>query len=192
MEEFNKARMRRDYLVEVGKVIRENRNKKNISQEKLALYLEVDRSTISKYESGSTDMPVSNLPLISYYCNFSMSEFIRTKDAERVINVLDESIRYGYPKPCKDVVQFPTTQSEPKKGSAYTREEVTEYLMLEENEVKREALNTIADILPLAQKDHSGRISRILKATVDFVLYDEDAAKCKKLQGYLKNVSEDI
>lgn len=192
MDEFDKARIRKEFLIEIGYTIRKNRIKNRISQEDLSVYLGVDRSSISKYENGKMDMPVSNLPLISHYCKFSMAEFVKTQDSKRLMSALEESIRYGYPKPCKDVVQFPTSQLKPKKRNAYTREEVTEYLMQEENEVKREALNAIADILPLAKKDLSGRISYILKATVDFVLYDEDAAKCKKLQGYLKNVSEDI
>ena len=192
MDELDKARIRKEFLIEVGYTIRKNRIKNRISQEDLAAYLGVDRSSISKYENGKMDMPVSNLPLISQHCDFSITEFVKKKDTDLLMDVLDKSIYRGYPLAHKDVVQFPATQAKPKKRNAYTREEVAEYLMLEENRLKREALSITADILPLAKEDFSGRLDHILKATVDFVLYDVDSAKNKKLQGYLKNVSDNI
>jgi len=89
MDRFNKERMRNEFLIEVGNTIKNNRNKKKISQEKLAIYLEVDRSSISKYENGRMDMPVSNLPLISHYCDFPISDFVRASRVKASVSQLD-------------------------------------------------------------------------------------------------------
>lgn len=63
------------YKKATGDVIRKHRRKHNISQEQLAYSIGVNKSTISRYENGSMDIPASILPIISRECNFSPSEY---------------------------------------------------------------------------------------------------------------------
>lgn len=63
------------YKKATGAVIRKHRKKHNISQEQLAYSIGVNKSTISRYENGSMDIPASVLPIISKECSFSPSEY---------------------------------------------------------------------------------------------------------------------
>ena len=69
------ARIKEHFLTYLGNFIKTKRNKKNISQVTLANCLNITDSALSKYESGTRDMPVSYLPLISTYCDFSLTEY---------------------------------------------------------------------------------------------------------------------
>ena len=71
----DEIRMKERFLTYLGNFIKTKRNKKNISQVTLADCLHITDSALSKYEAGTRDMPVSYLPLISTYCNFSIAEY---------------------------------------------------------------------------------------------------------------------
>lgn len=77
-------------LIEVGDVIRRKRRKSGLTQEVLADALGVTKATISKYEHGKIDLPVSQLPAISDVCNFRLSDYIsaevKAKDAVEILN----------------------------------------------------------------------------------------------------------
>ena len=64
-----------DFLRKLGNKVRQKREKKNISQKELADFLHIDRSVLSKYENGQTDMVVSKLPMISLYCDFPLKDY---------------------------------------------------------------------------------------------------------------------
>lgn len=66
---------RDQYKIATGNVIKKHRKKHNISQDQLAYFIGVNKSTISRYENGSMDIPASNLPLICKECSFSPSEY---------------------------------------------------------------------------------------------------------------------
>ncbi|MGN0321360.1 MAG: helix-turn-helix transcriptional regulator [Lachnospira sp.] len=70
-------KLSKDFLNMIGKVIHKNRTKHNISQKELAECLEVSESSISNYENGNQDMPVTKLPLISTYCGFNLNEYFQ-------------------------------------------------------------------------------------------------------------------
>lgn len=73
---MTKEEMKRDFLISIGKVIRRKREVKNITQQELSEFLEVSKSTVSRYESGTFDMPVTTLPLISSYCGFPITDYV--------------------------------------------------------------------------------------------------------------------
>jgi transcriptional regulator with XRE-family HTH domain len=77
-------RLSYDFLNMIGKVIFKNRAKHNISQKELAECLDVSESSISNYENGNQDMPVSRLPLISTYCDFDITEYFQPETVNYV------------------------------------------------------------------------------------------------------------
>uniref|UniRef100_UPI004057C6EB helix-turn-helix domain-containing protein n=1 Tax=Acetatifactor sp. TaxID=1872090 RepID=UPI004057C6EB len=88
---MTKEQIKKDFLVSIGSVIKKKREKKNISQQELGEYLNVSKSTISRYESGSFDMPATTLPLISSYCDFPLSDYVydeKVKTATRNFEML--------------------------------------------------------------------------------------------------------
>ena len=64
------------FLTSIGSIIRKNRLKKNISQEELSNFIDVNQGTLSRYEQGTQDINASLLPVISVYCDFPMKEYI--------------------------------------------------------------------------------------------------------------------
>lgn len=72
---MTKKEIQKDFLLSLGSVIKKKREKKNITQQELSEFLEVSKSTVSRYESGKTDMPVTTLPLIGYYCGFALNDY---------------------------------------------------------------------------------------------------------------------
>ncbi len=73
---MTKDRLKADFLVSIGNVIKRKRVKKNISQKELGAFLGLDKSIISRYEQGKVDMPVSNLLFISTYCEFPLTDYV--------------------------------------------------------------------------------------------------------------------
>ena len=57
-------------LKSVGKRLRKNRKSSHYSQEEVASYLNVNHATISRYENGIIDIPVSALLRIGDLCGF--------------------------------------------------------------------------------------------------------------------------
>ena len=71
---------RRIYCRQYGNVIKRKRKAKNISQQELAKRLKLSKSTISKYENGTLDMPSSLLPVISEVCGFQFASYMEDHD----------------------------------------------------------------------------------------------------------------
>lgn len=63
--------------VKIGRIIRKHRKHKNISQTELGDQIGVAHTTISRYETGKLDVPISCLPQISSFCDFSTGEYIQ-------------------------------------------------------------------------------------------------------------------
>ncbi len=191
MDANDKQQIRSEFLIDIGKTVKKRRARKNISQAELAEYLEVERSTISRYETGVTDMPVSNLPLISAYCKFPISDFLQTSDIELLMKALDKSIMYAYPRVEKNAIDYSVSGYFDKVSKeTILREEMKEYLMQDKNEVKRETLSFMINFFPLMEKDTSGRLSRVMKEAVEYVIYDPDASQAKRLQAYVKLIKQ--
>ena len=62
----------------VGKRIKELRKKSGLSQEKLARKIVVDRSFISKIESGKINLTINSLSCICKGLNVTLYEFFST------------------------------------------------------------------------------------------------------------------
>lgn len=61
----------------ISKRIKELRNKENISQEKFALKIDMDRTYLSSVESGKRNISVVNLEKIINGLGISFEEFFR-------------------------------------------------------------------------------------------------------------------
>ena len=64
-------------LVELGKRIREYRNKMGISQEDFALLIGMDRTYYSSVENGKHNITIMNLKKISDGLKITLSELLR-------------------------------------------------------------------------------------------------------------------
>lgn len=81
-----------DFLENLGSRLAIKRNKINLSQSDLADCLGIDRSTLSKYESGSRDMQVSMLPLLSAYCKFPMYELFPKDESHEILDTFSKAV----------------------------------------------------------------------------------------------------
>ena len=80
------------FLTKLGERLALRRQKRNYSQNDLAECLDIDRTTISKYEHGETDMPVSKLPLFSTYCNFPMYELFPEDESKAILDSFAKAV----------------------------------------------------------------------------------------------------
>ena len=67
---MNKARKKDGSIKAVGERIRRNRRSRRLTQEQVAERMGLDRATVSRYESGDVDIPVSALMKIGEVCGF--------------------------------------------------------------------------------------------------------------------------
>lgn len=65
---------------EIGKRIREFRQKAGLSQEKFALKIEMDRTYLASVEAGKRNISIVNLHKIAMGLNVSLSELFKGVD----------------------------------------------------------------------------------------------------------------
>ena len=70
-------------MLDVGKMIKELRIKKNISQEDLANILSVNRATIANYESGRRALTIDKLEELLDALDTSLADFFNSNNLER-------------------------------------------------------------------------------------------------------------
>lgn len=75
MTDKEESELRSAFLKQIGNKIRAGRERKNISLETLAECIHTSTSSLSMYENGHLDMKISNLPVISTYCDFPLSDY---------------------------------------------------------------------------------------------------------------------
>ena len=81
-----------EFLTKLGKRLEEKRQKRNLSQKDLADCLDIERSTLSKYETGDRDMQVSMLPLFSTYCKFPMYELFPKDESQTILDTFSTAV----------------------------------------------------------------------------------------------------
>lgn len=65
-----------EYNTAFGEVIQRKRKRAGMTQEQLGNCLGVNKSTISRYENGSIDIPAAALPMSCEACDFKMTEYV--------------------------------------------------------------------------------------------------------------------
>ena len=70
-------------MLDVGKMIKELRIKKNISQEDLANILSVNRATIANYESGRRALTIDKLEELLNALDTSLADFFNSNNLEK-------------------------------------------------------------------------------------------------------------
>ena len=106
-----KQLVRENFLIDFGRYISRKRLNKNISMEDLAEFIGVSQSTLSRYENGKSDMNISNIPLLSLYCDFALDKCFSSLDVHKVLDSFREIVnikrtRYKREKD-KGQVDFP-------------------------------------------------------------------------------------
>lgn len=66
----NKEKFIRDFRIRIGDSIKNIREKKGYSQNKLASIMKVNRSTISKIENGKFNLSIDYLSKFSFFFGF--------------------------------------------------------------------------------------------------------------------------
>ncbi len=66
----NKERVADLFIKNVGYVISSHRKQKGYKMETLAQEMDIDPSTLSRYENGKIDIPASAMAYASYICDF--------------------------------------------------------------------------------------------------------------------------
>ena len=108
-------------MKEIGRKIKELRNSKNITQEKLAEYLGVSFQSVSKWENGITMPDINIIPAIASYFSISIDDLfsfdLREQD-EKVKAVCGEAytLRVSNPEKAADILksglkQFPGNET---------------------------------------------------------------------------------
>lgn len=90
-----------DFMKALGKRMEIKRKRINLSQKELADCLEIDRTTLSRYENGSRDMPVSVLPLISTYCRFPLSELFPVEESRAILDMFAAAVTVKVERKCR-------------------------------------------------------------------------------------------
>ena len=81
-----------DFLKNLGGRLKDKRTHINLSQEELAYCLDIDQTTLSKYESGDRDMQISLLPQFSTYCKFPIYELFPKEESEFILDVFSKAV----------------------------------------------------------------------------------------------------
>lgn len=81
----DKERIKKEFLKEFGNFIKKKREYKNFSLEDVANFIGVSHSTLSRYESGTVDMGVSNIPLFSLCYDFSIKGCFSTLEMKELL-----------------------------------------------------------------------------------------------------------
>mgnify|MGYP000844478215 FL=1 len=141
--------IRLNFREKLGEYIRNKREQKSISQSQIANELEINTTTYSNYESGTRDMPVSYLPLLSAYFDFELNDFfvsenyniitdtfkllskitgtryIRTMEKSTVVEYKPEPIGYIYMEGDKEHFEyFPPKPQKYKKCKPISQKEL--------------------------------------------------------------------
>ncbi len=86
----------KEFLENIGNVIKRNRKRKNYTLQNLSSEIEVDQSTLSRYENGQVDIPASAMAYISYIFDFDLVEYtIRKQDGKHLSQIFKELVSYG-------------------------------------------------------------------------------------------------
>ncbi len=83
MELENKEKYIKDYRIKIGEAIKNIREKKGYSQDKLAEIMNLNSSTISKIEHGKFNLSIDYLSQLSWFLDFEF-QFKETKNNNSV------------------------------------------------------------------------------------------------------------
>lgn len=96
--------IRLKFLQSTGNLISSKRKKRNITQKELGDKLGVSSTTIGRYEKGKLDIPSSNLPLISNYCDFALRNYLKAWESSDIESFIRKSLSFENISPDVDVV----------------------------------------------------------------------------------------
>ena len=114
-----------DFLTRLGKRLEFKRKQHNLSQTELADCLEIDRTTLSKYENGTRDMQISMLPLFSTYCKFPIYELFPRDESQAILDMFASAVsvtverKVRQEKKKADQLITPFTSKKSLKGQVY-------------------------------------------------------------------------
>ena len=77
--------------------IYELRKKRNLTQEDLAILLDISDKSVSKWENGTSKPTIENLKKISEIFDISLDDLIETKEEKKKLEILHYLLKLVYP-----------------------------------------------------------------------------------------------
>ena len=154
-----KDKIKNDFLITVGSVIKRKRKKKNITLKKLSGYLDISIATLSRMENGKLDMPATTLPLISSYCGFPVTDY-----------VYDEKVRQAT-KNFEMLLKNTVGESEQSKEEdiEQTVSMIGSHLLAEGTDKTVEVLYVAGQFIRMVMEDDAKLACELSKNTMDYI-----------------------
>lgn len=198
---------------EFGAVIREKRKKANVSQEELADFLNVTKATISRYESGTIEIPATSLILISSYCNFEFEEYGKRTEARKAVETLAKMSKYSYKnktmrsnRGMQDMhfvdsfsfaithcdVEMPVYKDNSLDYSVTIEEKMIAYMMSDSGKELKEFLLSIDSVLKdlINRECSEDMLADLASFIVAFIFYEATPGIQKDLLEYYKSITQ--
>lgn len=146
IDEKTEQQIRTSFLEKIGIKIRTYREKRNISQDALGKCLNLHGSMISRIENGTTDTSVSNLQLISLYCDFPLSNLFMEDECRKFLSAFSEAVKITARKYNRQKERKPSDRI--LKGKIYEEngQEVIEMATIHKESVKEKYRQGIIDV----------------------------------------------
>lgn len=177
---------RKSIRITLGLIIRKNRKLANITQEELAGVLGVTKGSISRYESGKTELAASALPIISEVCGFSLKEYIKPIAADEAMKKMEKMLwcrKADYDMVCEDGISYGQPEEE------LLREEAVQDLGSMDNGETVSFINNVSEVVTYMQKNHVDYVVRndLIDLTIECVSKKAaDKKEMSRLEAYLK------
>lgn len=94
MDDILKSKIAYGFRIHVGNVIRVRREARHLTLKQVAKDIGVSTATMSKYELGEQEIPLSRLIHICYVCGIDMRQLV-TKDGLSILDSLISDIEQG-------------------------------------------------------------------------------------------------
>lgn len=160
LDDEKAKQIRTSFLEKTGNKIRDYREKKNISQSVLGDCLDLSASMISRIENGTTDMQMSNLPLISLYCDFPLSELFPKDESKEFLDTFSKAVNLTakrYAREKKTEITYADRRFLKKRVYDVNGVEVTEDVAIKmpsriSKEMYRRCMYEV-DVVPMSDKE---------------------------------------
>ena len=137
-----KEELSKKFQEHVGMVIRKNREHNGISRTQLAAEMDVDPSTLSRYELGTQDIQASRMAYASAICGFPMNKYteIYGKSPSYVPEAFMDMVHIAYPpKPKKNTESGASKEDgRPPKPIVVWDDQKNEWAMIDRIKDERE------------------------------------------------------
>ena len=155
MNIVTKDKIKNDFLITVGSVIKRKRKKKNITLKELSGFLDISIATLSRMENGKLDMPATTLPLISSYCGFPITDYVYDEKVKQATQNFEILLRNTADNKEKDIEQAVSM--------------IGSHLLEEGTDKTVEVLYVAGKFIRMVMEDDTKLACELSKRTMDYI-----------------------